>query len=83
MNNKYQAVIKGNTIRWIDIPSKEINSGKEIPVYITIQNDSPGNVNGKRMAEALNGLSKLKHGISSIDDPILWQKELRKDRDLY
>lgn len=82
MINRYQAIIKGNTIRWIDVPDNAIDSNKEIPVYVTIQVESLDNMNGTRMAEALDELSKIPNGISSIGDPSSWQKDLRKDRNL-
>lgn len=83
MSETYQAVITGDKIRWIVSPPKEIVSGKEIPVEITIRTEEKKNLDkGIAMYNALRNLSKIDGTLSSIKDPSKWQRELRKDRDL-
>lgn len=83
MSEIYQAMITGNTIRWIVPPPKEIESGKEIPVEITIKIDEKKNLaRGIAMYNALSNISKLKGVLSSVENPTEWQKEIRKDRTL-
>jgi len=81
MSESYQAVITGNTIRWLVPPPKEVETGKEIPVEITIKSHDKNNLDrGAAMYNALKNLSKLKGAVSSIENPTEWQKEIRKDR---
>jgi len=83
MSETYQAIITGNTIRWLVGPPKELESGKEISVEITLKKGDVRNLDrGAAMYNALKNLSKLKGMISSVEDPIEWQKEIRKDRAL-
>jgi len=83
MSESYQAVITGNTIRWLVPPPKEIESGKEIPVEITIITEEKQNLDrGIAMYNALRNLSRINGTLSSIDDPSEWQRDIRKDRKL-
>ncbi len=85
MLNTYKAKLKGNRIIWEDAPPEQSLSEVEIPVHITIlqQNDLvlEKSETGPKMAEILERLSEM-GGIQGIPDPVLWQKETRKDRKL-
>lgn len=85
MLNTYKAKLKGNQIIWEDAPPEQSFTNSEIPVHITIlqQNDqaSDKKSSGPKMAEILERLAKT-GGIQEITDPVLWQKETRKDRKL-
>jgi hypothetical protein len=83
MSETYQAIITGNTIRWLVSPPKEIESGKDIPVEITLKKrDNRSLERGAAMYNALKSLSKLKGAISSVENPTEWQREIRKDRNI-
>jgi hypothetical protein len=83
MSETYQAIISGNTIRWLAAPPKEIESGKEISVEITLKRgDERSLERGAAMYNALKNLSKLEGVISSVENPTEWQREIRKDRAL-
>lgn len=83
MSDTYQAIITGNTIRWLVPPPKEIESGKEISVEITLKKvDDRVLDRGVAMYNALKNLSKLEGVTSSVENPAEWQREIRKERDL-
>ena len=83
MSETYQAIITGNTIRWLVAPPKEIESGKEISVEITLKiGDERSLDRGVAMYNALKNLSKLEGVISSVENPDDWQRKIRKDRNL-
>ena len=83
MSESYQAVITGNTIRWLVPPPKELETGKEISVEITLKKGDERSLDrGVAMYNALKNLSKLEGVISSVENPAKWQKEIRKYRTL-
>lgn len=83
MSETYKAIITGNTIRWLVPPPKEIESGKDIPVEITLKRgDERSLERGAAMYNALKNLSKLDGVTSSVENPAEWQREIRKDRTL-
>ena len=83
MQQRYQAVIRGNTIRWIVRPPVELEEGKEIAVEVTIKSDDKTSMDrGNAMYDALSKLSKIKGVLSSIENPSEWQNEIRKDKEL-
>ncbi len=83
MSDTYKAIITGNIIRWLVPPPKEIESGKEVPVEVTVKKEDKRNLDrGVAMYTALKNLSKLKGVVSSVEEPVEWQKETRKDRTL-
>ena len=49
--------------------------------WIEESQDIPDADRGRLMAEALEGLAKL-DPFADIDDPVAWQREIRKDRPL-
>jgi len=83
MQQRYQAVITGNTIRWIVPPPVELEDGKEISVEVTIKSDERTSAErGTAMYNALSELSKVKGVLSTIENPSEWQREIRKDNEL-
>lgn len=80
MSETYQAIITGNTIRWLVGPPKELEGGEEISVEITLKrSDKRSLERGTAMYNALKNLSKLDGVISSVENPTEWQREIRKD----
>jgi len=79
MNTSYQAIISDGKIQWIDLPADTLLSKKELKVKVEIVEDSTKRK--KLMIKALEDLAAI-GGITSIDDPIEWQREQRKDREI-
>ena len=48
---------------------------------VTVLDSAPNGSRGKEMADALQKIAS-RGGISSITDPVAWQREIRKDRPL-
>ncbi|MCK9426470.1 MAG: hypothetical protein M0Q21_10565 [Ignavibacteriaceae bacterium] len=83
MQQRYQAVITGNTIRWMVPPPVELEEGKEISVEVTIKSEDKTSMDrGNAMYNALSKLSKIKGVLSAIENPSEWQREIRKDKEL-
>jgi len=76
MLRTYRAVLRGDRIEWIDPPPEREQA---IPVHITLQRDVSDAARGGAMAEALADLAG-KGGLSSIPDPVAWQRDLRRER---
>jgi len=77
MQQRYQAVITGNTIRWIVPPPVELEEGKEISVEVTIKSDEiTPEERGTAMYNALSKLSKIKGVLSTIENPSAWQHNI-------
>lgn len=77
MQQRYQAVITGNTIRWIVPSPVELEEGKEIAVEVTIKPDDKTSMDrGNAIYNALSKLSQIKGVLSSIENPSEWQREI-------
>jgi hypothetical protein len=77
----YPAILRDNRLEWSgDAPP---NAGAPVRVYVTLVEPvpSPPTDQGARMAAALEKLAAL-NAFADITDPVAWQREQRKDRDL-
>jgi hypothetical protein len=78
----YRAILKGDRLEWTDSEPTDLNP--EQPVQVTIL-DVPDHTDtttqGQRMAQALERLAAA-NAFSEIQDPVEWQREIRKDRPL-
>ena len=81
MLEKYRATIHGDRIEWNNEVPKSVRDKKTITVDVAVVAAKSKKPNGKKMAEALGKIA-AKGGISSIKDPVKWQREIRKDRQL-
>lgn len=83
MLEKYRAVIEQGRITWQDEVPRELKSSKPIIVDVSPvePQPKPKRSNGKKMAAILRKIAET-GGISSIKDPVKWQREIRKDRPL-
>jgi hypothetical protein len=82
----YRAVLKGDHLEWRGEVPPEIAAERAVPVDVTIVRDdrfssSRGADAGPRMAAALEKLAASR-GVASIEDPVAWQREIRRDRPL-
>jgi hypothetical protein len=83
MQSIYKSILRGDRIEWADDVPEEIRSQPALTVSVTIL-DQPveaDDTRGSRMADALERLA-ANGGVTSITDPLQWQREERKDRDL-
>lgn len=73
----FRAILHGDRIEWIDPPPARQDP---IPVQIAlIEDDSTSRARGSIMAESLQEIAR-EGGLSSIFDPVAWQRDLRNDR---
>ncbi len=80
----YRAILKGDRLEWRGKVPPEIAQESAIPVDVTILRDDQLSVSrtaqaGERMAAALERLAISGVG---IEDPVAWQRELRRERPL-
>ena len=84
MLQTYKARLHGTQIEWLgEIPS-ELHDGQN--VHITLVEESSTlmqqtDSKGKKMAHILKELASL-NTVSSIEDPMSWQREIRADKSL-
>ena len=82
MSETYRAILRGDRLEWTDSEPTDLN--REQPVEVTILDipDHPdATTQGQRMARALERLAAT-NAFSEIEDPVDWQREIRKDRPL-
>ncbi|HKH43827.1 MAG TPA: hypothetical protein VKM72_04100 [Thermoanaerobaculia bacterium] len=82
----YRAVLKGNRLEWRGEAPPEIDRDRAVPVDVTIVRDERFSSSraahaGERMAAALENLA-ASQAVASIEDPVAWQREVRRDRPL-
>lgn len=77
----YKAILKGNHLEWREEVPEALPPDRELAVMVTIL-DEPASPSltgrGPRMAEALEKLAKA-GGIHGIDDPLRWERDLRRE----
>lgn len=78
MPNTYKAILRGDHVEWIDRPPRHAGP---TTVHITLLEEALAPASGDVMADALEALANA-GGISSIANPIRWQREQRQDRPL-
>ena len=85
MLTTYKAKLKGERLQWVDeVPPLTQQDGADVLVTILHTNGRASldkAERGARMKAALDKLATL-GGISSIPDPVAWQREMRQDRPL-
>lgn len=75
----YKAILRDNHVEWIDGPP---DRSQPTPVQITLLEETPSVADrGKAMAEALEKVAQA-GAFSEIEDPVTWQRKIRKDRPL-
>lgn len=82
----YRAVLKGDRLEWRGEAPPEIGMDRAVPVDITILRDERFSAShathaGERMAAALEKLA-ASQSVAGIEDPVEWQREVRRDRPL-
>ncbi len=77
-NLTYHAILKGNQLEWQGAAPPELATG-EVAVDVTIVGQEQGA--GERMAAALERIATSR-AVDGIQDPVAWQREIRRDRPL-
>jgi hypothetical protein len=77
MTNSYRAILRGDTIEWIDQPPHHSDPAT-IRIVMVEQTSTD---TGAGMADALNALAEA-GGVASIAEPNMWQRQQREDRQL-
>jgi hypothetical protein len=86
LNTTFRAVLKGDRLEWSEGRPAEITGDREVPVDVTILHDqrlsaSRSKDAGARMAAVLEKLAGSR-ATAAIEDPVLWQRQIRRDRPL-
>ncbi len=86
MQTTYRAVLKGDRLEWRGEIPPEIARKRAVPVDVTILREERFSSSraanaGERMAAALEKLA-ASQAVASIEDPVAWQREVRRDRSL-
>ncbi len=85
MLRTYKAVLKGDMLEWDDEVPMLASPEHPVQVYVTILDEteplSEREGQGQQMASVLQRLA-AQGGLKAIPDPILWQQEVRQERNL-
>ncbi len=86
MLTTYKARLHGSRVHWIEEQPNAVMADQDIEVLITILSERRQSVEtienrGERMAQCLENIART-GGVRGIDDPVAWQRELRRDRRL-
>ncbi len=84
MELSYEAILKGNELEWLGEKPEETHGKKPLHVQIVILEGAtvqPRRPDPKAAAAALERMAAM-GGVTSIPDPVAWQRETRKDRPL-
>ena len=81
MKRAYKAILHGDRVEWLDGAP---DAKGPIQVYVTISNlpDLDGSESeGQTVFDMLQALADM-GAFDDIEDPVAWQREIRKDRPL-
>ena len=77
----YKAILRGDRVEWLDGAPE---TDRPLQVYVTISDaisSGESKRNERTTFEILQGLADM-GAFSEIEDPMAWQREIRKDRPL-
>jgi hypothetical protein len=80
MPQTYKAILNRDRIEWLG-PAPETTSPIEVEVTVPDAPPVPEEHQGAKLARLFEELSRL-DPFREIDDPVAWQREIRKDRPL-
>ena len=82
MKRAYKAILHGDRVEWLNgVPE----TGGPLPVEIMVETSSDADVNdGDEITPVSHFLQALADmgAFAEIEDPVAWQREIRKDRPL-
>ena len=82
MLHTYKALLRGNRLEWTGSIPEEVAQEAALPVRVTIlsqEREDAAERSGKKMARALEEIA-LSDPPTQIEDPVEWQREMRRDR---
>jgi hypothetical protein len=79
----YKAILNGNQVNWVD-ETPPVDQNVEVLITLLTQETSNEKQASKLNEQLAYCLEKIAEGggITGIDDPVSWQKDLRQDRSL-
>ena len=81
MNPSYRATLPGDRVEWIDPPPPLQGPVLVEVTFLHRETEEERRARGRRAAQALQRLADA-GGFASIEDPVAWQREIRRDRPL-
>jgi len=80
MSELYRAILVDGHLHWLDDMPESLRRGtEEVRVRVTIEEQDDGD-NKDELSSLLDELAEA-DPFSDIDDPVEWQRELRRERD--
>lgn len=83
MLRTFRAVLKGNLLEWQEEVNDWLQDNRTVQVLVTLLDEEPIAVTqrrGRQMAVVLEKLAQAR-AFSGVD-PLVWQREIRRDREL-
>ena len=84
MLQTYSAILKNNQLQWTNEEPETRNAGRPVTVLVTILDEvSDNNLSAKKekLAQVMARMAD-RNSLSTIIDPVVWQEEIRADRNL-
>ena len=84
MLQTYSAILENNHLQWTNEEPEMQNTGRPITVLVTILDEvSDNNLSAKKekLAQVMARMAD-RNSHSTIIDPVVWQEEIRADRNL-
>lgn len=85
MLRTYKAILRGNRLEWDEAAPETGSADQPIAVHVTILDSLDASLaaltTGQQMAAVLEQLAR-ETTRTVINDPVAWQREQRRDRDL-
>jgi hypothetical protein len=83
MLRTFRAVLKGNLLEWQEEVNSWLQGDCTVQVLVTVLDEEPFAITqgrGRKMAAVLEKLAQAR-AFSEVD-PLVWQREIRRDREL-
>jgi hypothetical protein len=83
MLHTFRAILKGNLLEWQEDVNRWLQGDRTIQVLVTLLSESSTVTTqnrGQQMASVLEKLAQA-NAFSGVD-PVVWQQEIRRDREL-
>lgn len=79
----YRAVLRGDQLEWVEEAPQLPENRESVPVIVTImpELEITPDERRRRVADTLAKLAEI-GAFAEIDDPVEWQREVRRDRPL-
>lgn len=81
MQPSYRAVLRGDRVEWIDPPPSLEGDTEVLITLLQPESEDERRARGRRAVAALQELART-GAFDEIEDPVAWQREIRRDRPL-